>query len=123
GAEDLTAWLSNTLGPGNFQMTAFTHLPYEDPSLPLSFYKSPNFMDYEDPDVEAAFFAAAAEVDEEARIELTKEAQRVIIRKWGPMLNLYSPKTFGATWNYYKGLVLGRGSFGLFNSRAWLDDR
>ncbi len=121
GAEDLTAWLSNTLGPGNFQMTAFTHLPYEDPSLPLSFYKSPNFMDYEDPDVEAAFLAAAAEVDEEARIELTKEAQRVIIRKWGPMLNLYSPRTFGASWNYYKGQVLGRGSFGLFNSRAWLD--
>jgi len=52
---------------------------------------------------------------------LTKEAQRVIIRKWGPMLNLYSPRTFGATWNHYKGLVLGRGSFGLFNSRDWLD--
>ena len=121
GAEDLTAWLSNTLGTGNFQMTAFTHLAYEDPSLPLSFYKSPNFMDYENPEVEAAFLAAASEVDEEERIELTKEAQRVIIRNWGPMLNLYSPKTFGATWNYYKGLVLGRGSFGLFNSRAWLD--
>ena len=121
GAEDLTAWLSNTLGPGNFQMTAITHLPYEDPSLPLSFYKSPNFMDYENPDVEAAFLAAAAEVDEEARIELTKEAQRVIIRNWGPMLNLYSPKSFGATWDYYKGLVLSRGSFGAFNSRAWLD--
>ncbi len=122
GAEDLTAWLSNTLGVGNFQMTAFTHLPYEDPSLPLSFYKAPNFMGYENSEVEAAYIAAAEEFDEEARIEKTKEAQRAIIRNWGPQLNLYSPRTFAATWDYYQGQVLGRGSYGLFNSGAWLDN-
>lgn len=121
GAEDLTVWLSNTLGPGDFQMTAFTHLPYEDPSLPLSFYIAPNQMGYENPDVEAAFQAAAEELDEQARIEATKEAQRVIIRDWAPMLNLYSARTFTARWSHYKGLVEGRGSFGLFNSGAWLD--
>lgn len=121
GGEDLVAWLANTLGPGNFQMTAFTHLPYEDPSLPLSFYREPNFMGYTNDEVEAAFQAAAQELDEERRIDLTKEAQRVIIRNWGPMFNLHSPVSFGARWSYYKGVVEGRGSFGLFNSRAWLD--
>lgn len=121
GAEDLTVWLSNTLGPGNFQMTSFTHLAYEDPSLPLSFYVAPNQMGYENPEVEAAFQAAAEELDEEARVEATKEAQRAIIRDWAPMLNLYSARTFTARWSHYKGVVEGRGSFGLFNSRAWLD--
>ena len=121
GAEDITFWLANTLGAGDFQMTCFTHLPYEDPSLPLSFYIEPNQMGYRDEGVEEAFLAAAAELDEERRIELTKEAQRAIIRNWGPMLNLYSAVTFEAHWNHYKGLVTGRGSFGLFNSRAWLD--
>ncbi|MDZ4278026.1 MAG: ABC transporter substrate-binding protein [Dehalococcoidia bacterium] len=121
GPEDLVAWLANTLGPGNFQMTSFTHLPYEDPSLPLRFYVEPNFMGYKDDDVEQAFRAAAETLDEEERIELTKEAQRVLIRKWAPMINLYSPTSFGATWDYVKGLILGRGSFGLFNTTVWLD--
>jgi peptide/nickel transport system substrate-binding protein len=127
-AEDLvTRWLPQTLQGGNFKMTSFTHLPYEDPSLPLAFYMgpgatgTPNFMGYQNDDVDAAILAAAEELDEEARIEKTKEAQRVIIRNWGPMLNLYCSISFGARWGYYKGTVDGRGSFGLFNSRAWLD--
>jgi peptide/nickel transport system substrate-binding protein len=121
GAEDITAWLSNTLGPGNFQMTSFTHLPYEDPSLPLNFYIEPNQMGYSDPEVQSAFDAAAETLEEAARIEATYEAQRVLIRKYAPMLNLFSPVTHGARWDYYKGTVEGRGSFGLFNSGAWLD--
>ncbi len=127
-AEDLvTRWLPQTLQGGNFKMTSFTHLPYEDPSLPLSFYLGPggggsgNYMDYENEDVDAAILAASEALDEEERIDLTKEAQRVIIREWGPMLNLYSSISYSARWNYYKGVVEGRGSFGLFNSRAWLD--
>lgn len=127
-AEDLiTRWLPQTLQQGNFKMTSFTHLPYEDPSLPLAFYLgpgttgTPNFMGYQDDDVDEAILAASEALDENERIELTKEAQRVIIRNWGPMLNLYSPISYGARWDYLKGTVDGRGSFGLFNSRAWLD--
>jgi peptide/nickel transport system substrate-binding protein len=120
-AQDITAWLSNTLGPGDFQMTCFQHLPYEDPSLPLNFYRKPNFMGYEDADVEAAMEAAATEADEQKRIEATKEAQRVIIRKWAPQYTLYSPISFGARYDYLKGNIDGRGSFGLFNSKLWLD--
>jgi ABC-type transport system substrate-binding protein len=121
GPEDITAWLSNTLGVGNFQMTAFNHLAYEDPSLPLSFYRSPNQMGYENPEVEAAFDAAAEALDEDERIEATREAQRVIIRDWAPMINLYSPVTFAATWGYVKDIVTGRGSYGTFNTKVWLD--
>jgi peptide/nickel transport system substrate-binding protein len=128
-AEDLvTRWLPQTLQGGNFKMTSFTHLPYEDPSLPLAFYMGPgarggtgNFMGYQNDEVDAAILAAAGELDEEERIRLTKEAQRAIIRDWGSMLNLYSSIGFGARWNYYKGVVEGRGSFGLFNTKSWLD--
>jgi ABC-type transport system substrate-binding protein len=127
-AEDLvTRWLPQTLQGGNFKMTSFTHLPYEDPSLPLAFYMgpgstgTPNFMGYQDDEVDSAILAAAEALDEEERIAKTKEAQRVIIRKWGPMLNLYSSIGYNARWAYLKGTVEGRGSFGLFNSRAWLD--
>ena len=121
GAEDLVAWLSNTLGPGNFQMTSFTHLAYEDPLLPLTFYVAPNQMGYDDADVQAAYDKAAETLDETERIAATKEAQRVLIRKWAPMLNLHSATSFGARWDYLKGTIEGRGSYRLFNSGAWLD--
>ncbi|MCL6646014.1 MAG: ABC transporter substrate-binding protein [Dehalococcoidia bacterium] len=122
----LTVWLVQTLSQGNFQLTSFVHLPYEDPDLPMRFYLSSqaerrNFMDYKDEEVDRAVLAAAQELDEERRVELCQEAQRVVIRKWAPMLNLYSSISYGAAWNYVKGLVTGRGSYGLFNARAWLD--
>jgi peptide/nickel transport system substrate-binding protein len=128
-AEDLvTLWLPTTLQGGNFKMTCFTHLPYEDPSLPLAFYMGPgaregagNFMGYQDDEADAAILAAAEELEEEARIEKTMEAQRVLVRKYAPMLNLYSSISYGARWQYLKGTVEGRGSYGLFNSRTWLD--
>ena len=122
----LTVWLPKTLGQGGFEMTNFTHLGYEDPDLPLRFYLSAealrgNYMDYKDEDVDRAVLAAAREMDDEKRVELTKEAQRVIMRKWAPMLNLYSPiGSFGA-WDYVKNTVLGRGSYGLFVTDLWLD--
>lgn len=122
----LTVWLVQTLSQGNFQLTSFVHLPYEDPDLPLRFYLSSeaerrNFMDYKDDEVDRAVLAAAQELDEERRVELCQEAQRIIIRRWAPMLNLYSSISYSAAWNYVKGLVTGRGSYGLFNARAWLD--
>jgi peptide/nickel transport system substrate-binding protein len=129
----LTVWLPRTLNQGEFEMTLFTHLPYEDAYLPLAFYtdtspigpqdpvRGRNNMGFFDDEVIAAADAAARELELEPRIEKVKEAQRVIIRKWGPMLNLYSSVSFGARWHWFKGVVTGRGSFGLFNGRAWID--
>jgi ABC-type transport system substrate-binding protein len=122
----LTVWLPKTLGQGDFEMTNFTHLGYEDPDLPLRFYLSSdaaltNSMGYKDEEVDRAILAAARELDEANRVDLTKKAQRVIIRKWAPMLNLYSPIGTGAAWDYVKGIVLGRGSINLFNTTMWLD--
>lgn len=133
GQDLLTVWLPRTLNQGEFDMTLFTHLPYEDPFLPLGFYtdsspigpldavKGRNNMGFFDDEIIAAADAAALELELEPRIEKVKEAQRLIIRKWGPMLNLYSGVSFGARWHWFKGVVTGRGSFGLFNGRSWID--
>ncbi len=124
--EDLVKWFTQSLGTSNFQMTAFLHLPYEDPDLPLRFYLSgsgdrKNFMQYGDPEVDAAVLAAAQELDENARIDKVKAAQKVIMKKYAPMLNLFSEIGFGARYNYVKGTISGRGSYGLFNRTTWLD--
>ncbi|MBI4570535.1 MAG: ABC transporter substrate-binding protein [Chloroflexi bacterium] len=129
----LTVWLPRTLNQGEFDMTLFTQLPYEDPYLPLGFYtnqapigpqddpRGRNNMGFFDDEVIAAADAAARELDLDARVEKVREAQRLIIRKWGPMLNLYSSVDFSARWNWYKGWTTGQGSYSLFNGRAWID--
>lgn len=128
--EDLVRWFSQTLNHHQFLMTCFLHLAYEDPDLPLRFYiggdeatgRPNNFMDYADPEVDAAVIAAARELDEEARVEKVYEAQKVIMRKYAPMLNVMSNINFGGRFAYVKGAITGRGSYGLFNRTTWLDD-
>jgi ABC-type transport system substrate-binding protein len=124
--QDLIKWFSESLGQSNFHITAFNHLPYEDPDLPLRFYLGAegdrkNFMQYKDADVDAAVLAAAKELDETARIQKVKDAQKVIMKKYAPMLNIYSEIGYGARYAYVKGAVTGRGSYGLFNRTNWLD--
>jgi ABC-type transport system substrate-binding protein len=128
--EDLVTWFSQTLNQSTFKMTCFQHLPYEDPDLPLRFFlgkdetlgNNDNFMKWSDPDVNAAVLAAAQELDEEARVEKVKEAQRVIIKQAAPMVNVLSQQNFGGAYQYVKGAVTGRGSYGLFNRTTWFDD-
>ena len=111
-------------------MTCFQHLAYEDPDLPLRFYlgadtstgRPANFMDYNDEDVNTAVLAAAQELDEEARVEKVLEAQRVIMRKAAPMFNMHSAINFAGRYEYVKGAITGRGSFGLFNRTTWFSD-
>ncbi|HEX5479815.1 MAG TPA: ABC transporter substrate-binding protein [Dehalococcoidia bacterium] len=124
--EDLVKWFSQSLGTGNFHMTAFDQLPYEDPDFPMRFFLAgsgtqKNFMGYDDADVNAAIVAAAEELDEQARIQKVLTAQKTIIKKWAPMLNLYSPINYGGRYSYVKGSITGRGSYGLFNRTTWLD--
>jgi ABC-type transport system substrate-binding protein len=129
--EDLVKWFSQTLNQSQFDLTCFQHLPYEDPDLPLRFYMAPddprfsdltNFMKYRDNEVNDVILAAAQELDEEVRVTKVQEAQKVVMRKYSPMLNLFSRRTFGGSYLYVKGGITGRGSYGLFNRTTWLDD-
>lgn len=125
-AEDLVKWFSQTLNQGEFEMTAFLHLPYEDPDLPLRFYMDTegeisNFMGYREPKVTEAILAAAQELDEEERVKKVQEAQRVIMSEFSPMFNLMSKIDFGGRYAYVKGSITGRGSMGTFNRTTWLD--
>jgi peptide/nickel transport system substrate-binding protein len=128
--QDLVTWFTQTLNQHEFEITAFQHLAYEDPDLPLRFYmgadtstgRPANFMDYQDSDVDAACLAAAQELDEEARVEKVLEAQRVVMDKAAPMFTILSAINFAGRYSYVKGSITGRGSYGLFNRTTWLDD-
>jgi peptide/nickel transport system substrate-binding protein len=129
----LTVWVPRVLLQADYDMTVFTHLPYEDPYLPLAFFTnySPigpvdrpegrNSMLYFDQEISDAVDESALEMDLDARIERVNEAQRLIMEKSAPMLNLYSSYSFTGRRHWYRGWITGRGSYGLFNGRAWID--
>jgi peptide/nickel transport system substrate-binding protein len=126
--EDLVRWIIQTLGQGEFRMTCFQHLPYEDPDAPLRLYLSgegdrKNYMGYKDAEVDAAVLAAAGEMDQTARIEKAKAAQKIIMKKHAPMLNLFSRIGYEGRYSYVKGSISGRGSYGLFSRTVWLDKK
>ena len=132
-AQDLlSVWIPRVLINADYQMTLFTHLPYEDPYLPLAFYttyspigpRNPegrNSMLYYDQEIDDAVDASSLELELEPRIQKVQDAQRLIMQKEAPMINLYASVGFTGRWHWLKGVVDGRGSFGLFNGRAWID--
>jgi peptide/nickel transport system substrate-binding protein len=132
-AQDLlSVWVPRVLLQEDYQITLFTHLPYEDPYLPLAFYtkSSPigrrtdqgrNNMAFYDQEITDAVDATSRELDDSARADKVKAAQRLIMKKEGPMINVYSSVDFTGRRSWYKGISTGRGSFGLFNGRAWID--
>ena len=56
-----------------------------------------------------------------ALVQIDVAAQKVIIKKWAPMFNMYSAVNYGGRYSYVKGSITGRGSMGLFNTTTWLD--
>ena len=133
--QDLLAkWLPQTLPNGDFDMTSYTQLPYDDPHFPMSFYttKSPlgdaedprgrNNMAYFNEELTAAIDDSEMELDEETRVEKIKNVVQMMIDDEAPMINLYSSISYGARQIWYKGtLPASRGAFAGFNGRSWID--
>ncbi len=128
----ISVWVPRVLINADYEMTLFTHLAYEDPYLPLAFYTSfspigpgdprgRNSMLFFDDDVDAAVNAASADLNRDSRIEKVKAAQKVIMEKEGPMINIYSSVNFTGRRSWLKNVVTGRGSYGLFSGTTWID--
>jgi ABC-type transport system substrate-binding protein len=132
-AQDLfSVWVPRVLLNADYTMTLFTHLAYEDPYLPLAFYTtfSPigpresegrNSMLFYDQEIDDAVDASSLELEIGSRMEKVRAAQRLIMEKEAPMINIYSSVSFTGRRHWLKGVVTGRGSFGLFNGRVWID--
>jgi peptide/nickel transport system substrate-binding protein len=81
-----------TLLSGNFDLTFFPNLPYDEPDRPLAFYHSKgvtgtgNWTGYTNPDLDVLIDAQSAEFDEEKRKEIITKAQEMILEEHGPQL-------------------------------------
>ncbi len=104
---ELGAYIGSVLLPGNFDMTFFPNLGYDEPDRPLSFYHSlgvtgsGNWTGYSNPTLDKLIDAQAAEFDFEARKAIITEAQELILGEHGPQLTT----TGGFQYSARKGIV------------------
>ncbi|MEO6197613.1 MAG: ABC transporter substrate-binding protein [Dehalococcoidia bacterium] len=103
---ELGAYIGSTLLPGNFEMTFFPNLPWDEPDRPLSFYHSlgvtgsGNWTNYTNPALDKLINAQAAEFDQAKRQQIVLEAQRMILKEHGPQLTLTGGYQYSARWSY-----------------------
>ncbi len=130
---ELGAYIGSTLLPGNFDMTFFPNLPYDEPDRPLSFYHSKgvtgtgNWTNYSNPDLDVLIDAQAEEFDEAKRQQIVLEAQRLILTEHGPQLTITGGFGYNAHWKHVNlgttigeyGPELAGGESGPFGSDIW----
>jgi peptide/nickel transport system substrate-binding protein len=103
---EIGTFIASTILPGNFDMTFFPNLPYDEPDRPLSFYHSlgvtgnGNWTNYTNPELDKLIDQQSKEFDLETRKQTILEAQRIMIREHGPQITLTSGYQYTARWGY-----------------------
>ena len=77
---------------------------------------------FSDPDVDAALTKAASEFDENKRVQLYQDAQRLVIQKGLPFWNYFGGYTNLDLYNYLENYPRGLGSLGYYyTENLWLN--
>jgi ABC-type transport system substrate-binding protein len=124
--EDFGNWLAQSLYGSNFDFITFPSLSYDDPSSYIGAYGKqiggrPNWAGFVDDEMDRLVQEQKAEFDDEARNKLVHDMQIDAWEHGAPYIPVFVAISNTATWGFVKGRIRGRGSYGLFNGRVYLD--
>lgn len=125
-ALELFQWFIN-LRTGNFHATLITHTPYESPDTPTRYYHSGgvsgigNWFGFEDDVIDWLVTRSWGEFDREARRATLLDAQRTMLARHGPLIQLYTGVSYSSAWRIVRGRQPGLpGSLAQYNYGQWL---
>jgi len=135
--QELGVWLAQTLysgygagQPGNFEMTCFWNLPYDEPDRPLCQWFSKgqagvSFTGYSNPTADEWIWKERSEFDPEKRRQIILDAQRFFITEHGPQISTTTDNGYGASWNWVHGVDenINRGNYNLLGVHTWLTEK
>ncbi|MEX0782732.1 MAG: ABC transporter substrate-binding protein [Dehalococcoidia bacterium] len=124
--EDFGNWLAQSLYGSGFDFITFPSLAYDDPSSYVGAYGKtiggrPNWAGFVNEELDAAILEQKATFNDEARNKLVHDIQLKAWELGAPYIPVFVAISNSATWGFVKGRVTGRGSYGLFNGRVYLD--
>jgi len=124
---ELGTWLADLMG-GNFQATSFAHLRYLSDEIQLQSHHSygwarnqESYLGVDDPQVDSLLDKIQETIDDQERIRLSQDVQRLILKRHGPTLVLYEPYAYLAAYDYIKGYEPSSYGFGLYKYDYWID--
>lgn len=125
--EEFGQWLGVSLYGSNFKdFILYPSIALEEPFSYLGVFQKDqggreNWSRFFDDELDAAITASRTILDDEARFAALRDIQRLAMTKAAPIFPTHVAQTNTATWNYVKGRVLGRGSFGLFSGTTFIE--
>jgi peptide/nickel transport system substrate-binding protein len=125
--EDLGRWLQQSLYGSQYDgFMVFASLSYDDPSTYITFFAKqiggrPNWAGYSNDEMDNLVRTQRTILDDAQRRAAIQDIQRRAWERGVPFIPTFIALTNTAVWNFVKGRVTGRGSYGLFNGRLWID--
>ena len=125
--EDIGKWLAQSLYGSDYDgFMAYPSLAYDDPSSYIAQYAKitggrPNWAGYIDEEMDALVQKQKTILDDQERRVAVQNLQKKAYEKAAPFIPTFIAVTNDAAWAHYKGRVVGRGSYGLFNGKAYID--
>lgn len=127
--EEFGRWLSQSLYGSDFDgFQGFTSLSYDDPTSYIAIYTKlyggrPNWAGWKNDELDAAVNAQKAILDDRERLKAVQEIQRKAWKAGAPFIPTFVAVGSGASWGFVKGRVTGRGSYGAFNGKLYIDKK
>jgi len=125
--EDFGKWLAQSLYGSDYDgFITYPTLQYDDPSSYIGAYGKtiggrPNWAGFIDDELDAALTKQKTILDDRERRTAIQNLQKLAYEKGAPFIPTFIAITNDATWGYVKGRVVGRGSYGLFNGKIYID--
>ena len=125
--EDLGRWLQQSLYGSQYDgFMVYASLAYDDPSSYIGGYAKqiggrPNWAGYSNDEMDELVKKQKTILDDAQRKAAVQDIQRKAWERGAPFIPTFIAISNSATWSYVKGRVVGRGSYGLFNGKIWID--
>jgi len=125
--EDFGKWLAQSLYGSDYDgFMVYPTLAYDDPSSYIGAYAKqiggrPNWAGYVDDELDGLVQKQKEILDDQQRRKAVQDLQKRAYEKAAPFIPTFIAVSNDATWNYVKGRVVGRGSYGLFNGKLYVD--
>jgi len=122
-----TVWVPETMGKKDFQMCGGPYIAnYITPDSWIRMRSSNglgtgNFCRWSDPEMDDIAKKQQVEFDTEKRKVLIMEAQRLMIKKFVPNVNLWTQKINARWWPYYHPVLATMGYWGYYSHYDWID--
>ncbi len=132
--QEIGVYLAQTLYTGNFEMTCYYNLPYQEPDRQLCQWFSKgqagiSFSGYNNPVADEWVWKERSEFDLNRRIQIIQDAQRFFMQEHGPQISTHTDQGYVAFWKWVHGADSQRkgnrprGQFAGLGVTDWLTEK